>query len=110
MTMTPETTDRIAGNRARNASDALSPATRLCLCGCGKSFVQTRIWHEYYSTECRKRGNRQMNRRAVPSDVRATLTRIESAIRAVVDANLAARIANLEIKLDGIIKSMEGQS
>jgi hypothetical protein len=110
MTMTPETAAKVPGKRARNASDALSPATSLCLCGCGKSFIQTRTWHVYYSTACKKRGNAQNARRTVPSDVRATLTRIELAIRAVVDANLAARIAVLEIKLDGIIKSMEGKS
>jgi hypothetical protein len=110
MTMTPETTTKVPGKRTRNAPDALSPAARPCLCGCGRSFVPTRIWHEYYSTECRKRGNRQMNRRSVPSDVRATMNRIESMLRTVVDATLAARISALEIKLDGIIKSMEGKS
>jgi hypothetical protein len=51
-----------------------------------------------------------MNRRSVPSDVRATMNRIESMLRTVVDATLAARISALEIKLDGIIKSMEGKS
>jgi len=26
-----------------------------CDCGCGKTFVPTRSWQRFYSTECRKR-------------------------------------------------------
>ena len=90
--MTPETTPKQPENDATMRPTHLFPATRLCLCGCGKSFVQTRKWHVYYSTACKKRGNAQIARRSVPSDLRATLTRIE-------------------IKLDGIIKSItEGKS
>jgi len=27
----------------------------VCACGCGKKFVPKRIWHKFYSDECRKR-------------------------------------------------------
>ncbi|MCK9600348.1 MAG: hypothetical protein M0R06_14985 [Sphaerochaeta sp.] len=60
--------------------DALSGANgrlRVCECGCGKSFVSTRKWHRFYSDECRKRFNKQIKEREVPSDMRATLSRIE---------------------------------
>ena len=58
----------------------------LCECGCGRSFVKTRKWHRFYSDDCRKRFNKQVREREIPSDIRATLGRIESKLDALLGA------------------------
>jgi hypothetical protein len=62
--------------RATHFSGA-NGSTRVCLCGCGRSFVSTRKWHRFFSDDCRKRFNKQIKEREVPSDMRASLRRIE---------------------------------
>lgn len=75
---------QVAQECVKRISKGTSPAPRLCLCGCGRSFVPAREWQVYYSDDCRKRGNKQLLSRKVPSDLRATLTRIESKLDALI--------------------------
>jgi hypothetical protein len=58
---------------------------------CGASYAKYRTWQVFCSPGCRKAAWIESKQTEVPSDLRATLNRIE-------------------IKLDGIIKSMEGKS
>jgi hypothetical protein len=47
----------------------------------------------------------------VPSDIRATLNRVEASIRILVDLNLAQRIINLERQVENLINQIkEGKS
>jgi hypothetical protein len=47
---------------------------------CGQPFAQKRSWHVFCSDRCRKEVDRLKRKHKVPSDIRATLTRIEAKV------------------------------
>jgi hypothetical protein len=64
-------------------ADALSPVPgvpgKARVCGvCGAKFTPSRKWQEFDKEKCRKAAWAIRRRLEVPSDIRATLTRIES--------------------------------
>jgi len=51
---------------------------------CGKPFQQKRTWHVFCSGHCRKQVDKFKKQSKQPSDIRATLARIESKVDQII--------------------------
>jgi hypothetical protein len=57
-----------------------------CACGCGKKFVPKRIWHKFYSDECRKKAWKASRITLTwKSEIEARLSRIEEIMKGILN-------------------------
>jgi hypothetical protein len=83
-------TTPLADSRRRNASlrGDLDGSRPVAVCRvCGDSYVKYRPWQNYCSPKCRKAAWLDSKKTEVPSDLRATLNRIESKLDKIIELN-----------------------
>lgn len=70
---------------------------------CHSPRPKSRTWALYCSDKCRKTAYLIRHSEITPADIRATLSRIESALGLLADLNLDQRIRDIESQLKKII-------